>query len=85
VRDGQFNPIRDRLHADDGRMAYTPQLAAMLIYLNRTGFNGLFRLNARGDYNVPAGRYDRPKPTRAPRVGARSTTTPHGAARSRSI
>ena len=61
VRDGLFNPIRDRLREGDGRIAYTPQLAAMLIYLNRTGFNGLFRLNARGEFNVPAGRYDRPK------------------------
>ena len=31
-------------------------LAAMFIYQNRTGYNGLFRLNARGDFNVPAGR-----------------------------
>jgi DNA adenine methylase len=61
VRDGEFNPARDRLRDGSGRIAYTPALAAMLIYLNRTGFNGLFRLNSRGDFNVPVGRYTNPR------------------------
>lgn len=61
VRDERFNRLRLERRGADGRIAYTPELAAMLIYLNRTGFNGLFRLNARGAFNVPPGRYDRPK------------------------
>jgi len=61
VRDGQFNPLRASLRQADGRISYSPELAAMFVYLNRTGFNGLFRLNASGGFNVPAGRYDRPR------------------------
>jgi DNA adenine methylase len=53
--------LRARLRQADGRISYSPELAAMFVYLNRTGFNGLFRLNASGGFNVPAGRYDRPR------------------------
>ena len=60
VRDAMFNPRRRTLRASPQDI-YPADVAAMFLYLNRTGYNGLFRLNASGDFNVPAGRYANPQ------------------------
>ncbi|PSP48684.1 DNA adenine methylase [Halobacteriales archaeon QH_3_68_24] len=46
--------------------------AALLLYLNRTCFNGLYRENADGEFNVPIGRYADPDWVQRDRVRAAS-------------
>ncbi|WP_436911741.1 DNA adenine methylase [Halosimplex marinum] len=46
--------------------------AALLLYLNRTCYNGLYRENADGGFNVPIGRYADPDWVQADRVRAAS-------------
>jgi DNA adenine methylase len=48
------------------------QRAARLIYLNKTGYNGLYRVNRQGRFNVPFGRYENPKICNEPRLRAAS-------------
>lgn len=47
--------------------------AARIIYLNKTCFNGLFRVNSQGQLNVPYGRYKHPNIVNEPGIMALST------------
>lgn len=57
ARSRLFYAIRDRYNQrrDDGIVR-----ASQLIFLNKTCFNGLYRVNAKGLFNVPFGRYANP-------------------------
>ena len=57
-REDLYYQHRDRFNAlvaESG--AGSEEAAALFYYLNRTGFNGLCRLNRDGRFNVPFGRY----------------------------
>lgn len=36
------------------------EMASLLLYLNKTGYNGMYRVNSKGKFNIPFGRYTNP-------------------------
>lgn len=65
---GEFNALRAE-GAPDSREDRIRE-ASLLLYLNRTCFNGLYRENQSGEFNVPFGSYSDPNWVQAERIRA---------------
>lgn len=72
--DEHFYQVRNRYNHEQ---MSDLEMAALLIYLNKTCYNGLYRVNSHGHFNVPVGRYVNPGVYDANQINACSAALRH--------